>query len=333
MKRLAALITLLHLLILPAAVLAQDHAGARIVSTDSWVEQWDPVSESWVRIADDAQPQTNVTMITTHIVNGEVVSQTTTQEHNASRYAMPDNSPPGEAGIAQYGPFRVIDSRRAALVGSTGRNSPAQFDVMLRDFPGLEVLEMREAPGTRNDIANLALGRHIRKAGLRTHVPNGGSVRSGAVELFLAGARRTMEPGAQFAVHSWLDNSGRQPGDFAPDAPENRLYLDYYVEMGMSERRARDFYAMTNSAPHEGALWLRAEDMEPWIAPEPTSAIRVDPAPLQVLANAHGALPIPVVSAGPVAIADAIAIAPRIQYADFTSPGQPRIANEQTETL
>jgi hypothetical protein len=61
---------------------------------------------------------------------------------------------------------------------------------------------------------------------------------------------------------------GREPGDFAADAPENRLYLDYYAEMGMSREEARAFYAMTNSVPHHGALWLRGSEMARWVAPE-----------------------------------------------------------------
>jgi hypothetical protein len=60
---------------------------------------------------------------------------------------------------------------------------------------------------------------------------------------------------------------GREPADFAPDAPENRLYLDYYAEMGMSDDEARAFYAMTNSVPHSGALWLEGAEMARWIAP------------------------------------------------------------------
>ena len=108
----------------------------------------------------------------------------------------------------------------------------------------------------------------IRAAGIATHVPAYGSVRSGGVELFLAGAARTVDDGAQFAVHSWLDSLGRQPGDFAEDAPEHRLYIDYYREMGMADRQARAFYAMTNSVAHQQALWLDADDMRGWIAPQ-----------------------------------------------------------------
>ena len=67
------------------------------------------------------------------------------------------------------------------------------------------MLEMIEAPGTEDDRANLRLGRLIRARGIATHVPAGGSVRSGGVELFLAGTRRIADPGAEFAVHAWAD--------------------------------------------------------------------------------------------------------------------------------
>jgi hypothetical protein len=157
---------------------------------------------------------------------------------------------------------------------------------MLAAFPGLQVIEFADAPGTSNDIANLKLGRAIRAAGLATHVPEGGSARSGAVELFLAGTQRTVAPGALFAVHSWRDELGREPDDFAPDSPENRLYLDYYAEMGMTAEEAHDFYAMTNSVPHAGALWLEGKDMAQWIAPrQPATRALGLPSGLRI---AHG---------------------------------------------
>ena len=104
----------------------------------------------------------------------------------------------------------------------------------------------------------------IRRAGLSTEVPANGSVRSGAVELFLAGVERHIENGAEFAVHSWRDEYGREADDFSMEAPQNRTYLDYYREMGMDEGQARSFYAMTNSVPHHRARWLRAGEMRNW---------------------------------------------------------------------
>lgn len=276
MRMIAALFALAFAALLPSAgAVAQEYSGTRTIATESWVEEWDPTTQRWVRVADEpaellgAAPAT--TVITTTIVNSVMVerTQTTTEAASSARYAQPLSPPRPAQAIAQYGPFRVLDKRRAAVVGSTDRFSPQFFDAMLDAHPELEVLELVEAPGTRHDIANLAVGRRIRAAGLATHVPEGGSVRSGAVELFLAGTTRTMADSAEFAVHSWRDDYGRQPGDFAEDHPANRLYLDYYVEMGMSEARARDFYAMTNSVPHAGALWLGAEQMRPWAWPEP----------------------------------------------------------------
>lgn len=182
------------------------------------------------------------------------------------------------AGIATYGPFRVIDENRAALVGITDHRSPQAFKAMLRDHPGLVRLDMIECPGTFDDLANLELGRLIRRAGLETHVPRKGSVRSGAVELFLAGVRRSIDDGASFAVHAWEDDSGMEATDFALDAPENRKYLSYYREMGMSEQEARAFYAMTNSVPFESALWLSAEEMRGWTGVEAVQLAEEAPA-------------------------------------------------------
>jgi len=175
-------------------------------------------------------------------------------------------------GVASYGPFRVIDERHAALVGVTDERSPAAFAAMVAAHPGLATLELVECPGTDDDRANLKLGRMIHARGMATHVPDGGSVRSGAVELFLAGVRRSAERGAEFAVHAWADEDGREPKDYAADAPENRAYIDYYREMGMSAIEARAFYDMTNAVPNASARWLSAAQMGQWVRLENLAA-------------------------------------------------------------
>ncbi len=168
-------------------------------------------------------------------------------------------------GIAAFGPFRVLGQTRAALVGVTDARSPAAFAAMLNAFPQIALLEMVECPGTEDDRANLRLGRMIRAAGLETRVPAGGSVRSGGVELFLAGKRRVADPEAEFAVHAWADVDGREASDYAASAPENAKYLAYYRQMGMSDGEARAFYAMTNSVPHDSARWLDGTEMARWV--------------------------------------------------------------------
>lgn len=177
--------------------------------------------------------------------------------------AAPAAKVPG--GIARFGPFRVIDAGHAALVDATDEASPAAFKAMVRAYPGIATLEMIECPGTYDDKANLQVGRMIHARGIATHVPSGGSVRSGAVELFLAGKTRVADAGSEFAVHSWADETGREAKDYPADAPENRAYIAYYEEMGMPEGEAKAFYAMTNSVPNKSAKWLTAADMGHWV--------------------------------------------------------------------
>lgn len=274
MKRIAAFFAFAQLAFISGIcgpVAAQDMTASaghhRSVTTQSWVEEWDPVQARWVKVAEDsanAAYEGNLPTIVTTVVGDKVVSET----RSAARYAKPLTGPEPAVALGEYGPFVVTAPGVALMMGSTNARSPQDFDAMLRDFPGIRTLEMVEAPGTNNDIANLALGRKIREAGISTHVPSDGSVRSGAVELFLAGQTRSIDDGAEFAVHSWLDNHGREADDFAANHPTHRLYLDYYVEMGMSEEHARKFYAMTNSVPHASALWLEAQEMRGWIAPK-----------------------------------------------------------------
>lgn len=249
MKRSVALLLCLQWLLWPGALAAtgadEGDYPSRVVSHERWIEEWDSSTQRWVRITDiqSAQPA----------------------DHN-SRRASKHRDFKHASILAQYGPFQIVDRHRARMVGATGPNAVREFRAMLRDFPDVEILEFIEAPGTTHDLANLEVGRLIRAAGIRTHVPMGGSVRSGAVELFLAGDERTIASGAQFAVHSWRDSSGREPNDFPADAAENRLYLDYYVEMGMSEARAYAFYSMTNSVAHDSAIWLGSNEMLRWIS-------------------------------------------------------------------
>lgn len=176
---------------------------------------------------------------------------------------VPAASAQAVAGTSAYGPFRVIDGHVAALVDVTDESSLPAFRAMLRDHPGLDTVRFLDCPGTYDDGANLALGRAIRAAGLATEVPAGGSVRSGAVELVLAGVTRTIDDGAEFAVHAWEDDDGLEASDYRADSPENTKYLAYYRDMGLADPQG--FYAMTNSVPFADARWLDGVEMRQWI--------------------------------------------------------------------
>lgn len=163
--------------------------------------------------------------------------------------------------VAVYGPFRLIDPATVEMVGTVDTLSPRAFATLLAAHPGVRRLVMVECPGSVDETANHALARAVRRAGLSTHVPRGGSVRSGAVDLFLAGVERTADASAQFGVHSWRDEDGYEARDFPADDPVHAEYVGYYREMGLDPRTALAFYALTNSVGFDDVRMLSAAEM------------------------------------------------------------------------
>ncbi|MDO9361650.1 MAG: alpha/beta hydrolase [Sphingopyxis sp.] len=162
---------------------------------------------------------------------------------------------------ASFGPFLVIDGTTVRMAGDVTSATPRQFAAMLAAFPGLKRLEMIDCPGSLDEEANLILARAIRRAGMETVVPAGGSIRSGAVELWLAGVTRRAAPDAEFGVHSWADEYGREANDYPANDPVHAEYLGYYREMGLNDAKARAFYALTNSTPFDDVRYLTRDDM------------------------------------------------------------------------
>lgn len=164
--------------------------------------------------------------------------------------------------VAQFGPFFVIDANTIEMNGIVDGTTPAQFRKMMAQYPTVKTLRMVDCPGTENDDANLSLARMVRRAGLNTHVPANGSIRSGGVELFLAGVKRTQEPGAEFGVHSWQDEDGREARDYAANNPVHAAYVNYYIDMGFDRDTARNFYSFTNTAaPANGIHYMTGNEL------------------------------------------------------------------------
>ena len=222
--------------------LAKDDAASRktgVEIVETWVEEWNSEKRCWIRID---QPSAGCSSEVRRLPPDEVV-----------------------APSPRFGPFVVLNDRVAGIVGTTNSESLSDFGRMMTAFPDINQLDFIDAAGTSNDVTNIKLGRMIRAIGMSTHVPSNGSARSGAVDLFIAGVRRTMEKGARFAVHCWSDSYGRGPHDFPEHHTVNELYLDYYMDMGMSHDKSHEFYAMTNSVPHSAALWFGPEEMQVWL--------------------------------------------------------------------
>jgi hypothetical protein len=185
----------------------------------------------------------------------------------ASLQLLTDLITPSVTFIAQhYGPFTVVAIDKAELNGDIDTETLSQFKAMLRDFPGIKQIDMIECAGTDDDEANLSIARLIRSNGITTFVPSGGSVRSGGVELFLAGAIRKAAPDAEFGVHSWRDEGGFEADDYSDEDPVNQQYVQFYRAMGMDSDRAKAFYDLTNSVSNDDALYLGTKDIAQYIA-------------------------------------------------------------------
>lgn len=168
----------------------------------------------------------------------------------------------GTKETVKFGPFVVLSESQAILTRETDTDSPREFADMLKRFPRITTLELSDCPGTLDDNANLQLAHMIHDRGISTDVPRGGSVRSGAVDLFLAGLHRTTAPDAKFAIHAWIDEDGHRPSNFPADDPINRRYVQFYhYTAGMTESVAVWFYDLANSVPFEDVLWLTPDQL------------------------------------------------------------------------
>lgn len=203
-----------------------------------------------------AGAERSVTVTTVTIEYYDYADETVFTQSYTTGYGAPLSS-----ALAIYGPFHVVAEDRVEMLGQADSYSPAEFRQLLADWPNIRALHFIDCGGTVDDNANLELARLIRSAGITTHVPARGSVRSGGVELFLAGVKRTAEPGAEFIVHSWRDNFGREAADYAASDQIHAPYLDYYREVGMAPESAQAFYALTNSVPHDSMRRLSLAEL------------------------------------------------------------------------
>lgn len=265
-RRLALMLfAALSFMSVPHAAMAQRFVDTRGIATEQGELSWtETVVEEWVTQDGDGDDWAMAAPATTGYAPTEYAPTAQMADHRASRFVdfrAPEAAYRPARALARSGPFIVTAADTIEMDGTVDSNSPRQFSALLTRFPGVRKLVMRECPGSVDEDANHILARSVRRAGLTTIVPTGGSVRSGAVDLFLAGVDRIAAPDAEFGVHSWQDEDGNGPQDFAASDPVNAVYINYYREMGMTPDAARRFYAITNSVPFESVRYLSARDM------------------------------------------------------------------------
>lgn len=161
-----------------------------------------------------------------------------------------------------YGLFTVSDDSTATLNGVIKGNTLRKFEKMMEKHPSIQTLVMQDMPGSANDEVNVQVGRAVHAMGLHTHIDDGGEIASGAVDLFLAGSKRTGGTDVKIGVHSW-SNGSKEATDFAEDDSEHDLFINYYKDIGIRDSMARAFYFFTiEAAPADGIHWMTEQEIE-----------------------------------------------------------------------
>lgn len=165
-------------------------------------------------------------------------------------------------GPISLAPFAILNETTLVLDGEIDSNTERAFDEAIRQNPNTELLIFREAPGSSDDETNLKVGKKLFQLGLNTHVDDNGFIASGAVDLFLAGTKRTLGANTRVGVHSWSDGSN-EATDFPRNSSEHLLFIDYYKAIGIEAQLAEDFYFFTiNAATADDIHWMTAMEID-----------------------------------------------------------------------
>jgi len=143
----------------------------------------------------------------------------------------------------------TVDGNTAYGYGTTQSNSFGHVKSFLDENPQVEHLVLRRMPGTIDSFTNLRIARLIRERGLSTHLESRSVIASGAVDLFIAGAERSMECGALIGVHSWSVGKFISPKDMGRDDSQV-LHEKFLADMGVDPA----FYVFTREAAEPEAM-------------------------------------------------------------------------------
>ncbi len=161
--------------------------------------------------------------------------------------------------------------------GTIDHTTLSAFEEVIDENPEVKTLVLQNIGGSVDDDANVVFSRVVREEGFDTVVPSNGLVASGGTDLFLAGNRRVLEPGACVGVHSW-GGGGYIAAELPEGHPEHDRYLDYFDDIGVDP----DFYWFTLDAASEDEMhWMTASeanrfDMTTRAAPRLGTAIVCD---------------------------------------------------------
>ena len=160
-----------------------------------------------------------------------------------------------------FGIFSTQDDLTAIMNGVIDSSTPNQWDNYIAAFPNTNKIIMKNCPGSDDDTANLIAARKVRSQNLAIHLPSDSEIASGAVDFFFAGTSRTRETGSRIGVHSWSD--GENEATIFPVGHINHQpYIEYYVEMGLTQQESEAFYYFTINAAEAASIhWMSDEEI------------------------------------------------------------------------
>ncbi|WKY56979.1 hypothetical protein Q5H80_08175 [Vibrio sp. SNU_ST1] len=166
-----------------------------------------------------------------------------------------------------------VKGTTASLNGTACSGSPKAFDDMMKAHPKTKMLNFIDMSGSMNDDANIQLAYKVRAKKLDTYISSIGHVASGGTDLFAAGVKRTIEPGARLGVHSWAQGA-LQGASLPVGHSQHKPYIDYYKKMGLPDPSG--FYWFTlKAAPANGMHYMtQAEVSKYGLATVTTSYVK-----------------------------------------------------------
>ena len=155
------------------------------------------------------------------------------------------------AGFAIYNALQAGDGSirfktkgdTAYVNGTTFSNSYIHAKAFLDENPQVRTLVLQRMPGTKDSFNNLRIARMIRERGINTHLQKRSVIASGAVDLFISGAERTLDCGAMIGVHSWSVGKFISPKDMGRD-DARIIHENFLSDMGIDP----SFYVFTREA-------------------------------------------------------------------------------------
>lgn len=150
----------------------------------------------------------------------------------------------------------------AVAIGYINTNTPNVVQQLINNHPNVTTIVLLDSGGSDDDQANLQASQLLRNAGYKMYLPSNASIASGAVDMFFSGTVRVIDPGAMVGVHSWSD--GVNDATVYPVGHANHQpYINYYMNMGLSQQEAEDFYYFTiNAAPAASIYWMTDSQLD-----------------------------------------------------------------------